>query len=191
MTQSGVPKRLPPEPAPDDGEADDYRSRSDTRSAQREIEDELARLSRELVELNERSLNRLELPELVLDAVLDARAIKSAPARNRQLRLVRSELRKNDWALVRARLDALTRHGTIPASLDQGPTADAARAREWVARLLGEGPDAVEALIRECPSGDRNHLRSLIRLTEKASGDRRIKAELRLADAVASLLRHS
>ena len=186
-----MPKRPPPEPTPDDGEGDDYRSRSDTRNAQREVEDALARLSRDLVELNERSLERLELPELVLDAVLDTRAIKSAPARNRQLRLVRSELRKSDWALVRARVDALTRHGTIPASLAQGPSADAARAREWVARLLGEGSNALEALLRECPSADRNHLRSLIRSIEKSNGDRRIKAELRLADAVASLLRHA
>ncbi len=185
-----MPKRLPPEPVSEENAEDDYRSRGDRRAAEREIEDALARLSRELVELNERALERLELPELVLDAVLDARAIKSPPARNRQLRLVRSELRKSDWALARARLDALQRHGTIPASLAQGPSADAARAREWVARLLGEGPDAVEALIRECPSADRTHLRSLIRLAEKSSGDRRIKAELRLADAVASLLRH-
>lgn len=186
-----MPKRPPPEPASDDDELGDYRSRSDTRAAEREIEDGLARLARELVELNERSLERLELPELVLDAVRDTRAIKSPPARNRQLRLVRSELRKSDWALVRARLDALTRHGTIPASLAQGPSADAARARSWVTRLLGEGPDAVEALIRECPSADRTHLRSLVRLAQKSSGDRRIKAELKLADAVASLLRHS
>lgn len=186
-----MPKRPPPEPAPEDEDADDYRSRSETRAAEREVEDALARLSRELVELSERSLDRLELPELVLDAVRDTRAIKSAPARNRQLRLVRSELRKGDWALVRARLDALTRHGTIPASLAQGASADAARARQWVSRLLGEGPDAVEALLRECPSADRTHLRSLIRLAEKSSGDRRIKAELKLADAVASLLRHA
>jgi len=186
-----VPKRHPPEPAADESVPDDYRSRSDTRTAEREVEEALARLSRELVELSERSIERLELPEPVLDAVLDTRAIKSPPARNRQLRLVRSELRKGDWALVRARLDALTRHGTIPASLAQGASAGAARAREWVARLLGEGPDAIEALIRECPSADRNHVRSLVRLAEKSSGDRRIKAELKLADAVASLLRHS
>ena len=185
-----MPKRPPLETVSEENEeAFDYRSRSDKRSAQREIEDALARLSKELVELSDRSLERLELPELVLDAVLDTRAIKSAPAHNRQLRLVRAELRKSDWALVRARLDALTRHGAIPASLAARPTADAARAREWVARLLGEGPDAVEALIRECPSADRTHLRSLIRLAAKANGDRRIKAELKLADAVASLLR--
>lgn len=184
-----MPKRPPPEPASDDDQVDDHRSRSDTRAAEREIEDALARLSRELVELSERSLERLELPELVLDAVRDTRAIRSAPARNRQLRLVRSELRKSEWPLVRARLDALTRHGAIPASLAQGSSAGAARAREWVTRLLGEGPDAVEALIRECPSADRTHLRSLIRLVDKSTGDRRIKAELKLADAVASLLR--
>ena len=45
----------------------------------------------------------------------------------------------------------------------------------------------MEALIRECPSGDRTHLRSLIRLAQKATGDRRIKAELKLADAVANM----
>jgi ribosome-associated protein len=185
-----VPKRPLPAPEPeavDDGV--DYRSRSDMRSARREVEDGLARLSRELVELNDRSLERLELPEPLLEVVRDTRAIKSPPARNRQLRLVRVELRNGDWGLVRARLDALNRHGVVPASLSQGANAGAARAREWVARLLGEGPEAIEALVRECPSADRTHLRSLIRLVEKANGDRRNKAELRLADAVTSLLR--
>jgi ribosome-associated protein len=185
-----VPKR--PLPAPEVAavdDAEDLRSRSDTRLARREVEDGLFRLSRELVELSDRSLERLELPDPLFEVVRDTRAIKSPPARNRQLRLVRVELRNGDWGLVRARLDALNRHGAIPASLSAASNPGAARAREWVARLLGEGPEAIEALVRECPSADRTHLRSLIRLVEKASGDRRNKAELRLADAVTSLLR--
>lgn len=169
--------------------ADSLISRTDVRRAERELEDTLARLSKSLVELRPRQLEKLELPELVLDSVLDTQAIASHAARNRQLRVVRAALRESDWSLVRARLDALLKHGSIPPSLSGSEPSPRGRAPEWVARLLGEGGPAVEELLRIAPNADRVHLGNLIRQVKKNEGERRARAEERLTAAVQSLLR--
>ena len=46
--------------------------------------------------MSEQAATRLNLPETVLDRVADARHVRSAPARNRALRLVRGALRDLD-----------------------------------------------------------------------------------------------
>jgi ribosome-associated protein len=173
----------------DDAEPESLVSRGDLRRAEREIEDTLARLSKALVELGPRQLEKLELPEHVLDSVLDTQAISSHAARNRQLRVVRAALRETNWSLVRARFDALLKHGTIPPSLSGGDGSARARAPEWVARLLGEGGAAIEELLQIAPNGDRVHLGNLVRQVKKNEGDRRARAEERLTAAVQSLLR--
>lgn len=166
----------------------ELQSRGDARRAQRELEDTLARLAKDLVELRPRWIEQLELPESVLDAVQDARAIQSPPAQNRQLRLVRSALRDADWSLVRAQVDALNKHGALPAKLTRKAPSVASRAPEWVARLLGEGAAGIEALVEVAPKADRTHLKNLVREVHKANADRRKRAEERLTAAVASIL---
>lgn len=178
----------PPSVEPETPE--DLRSRGDERRANQEVESALARLSSDLAEQSAARLQRLSLPEPVLDAVRDAQAIKSFAARKRQLRVVRGALRSSDWSLIRARLDALLRHGTVPAALAESPVpSPAARSQQWVVRLLGEGPEAIEDLVKLCPTADRTHLRTLVRQVEKGELDRKKKAEARLASAVESLLR--
>lgn len=169
---------------------EDLRSRGDERRARQEVETALANLSSDLVELSLGQLERLQLSDPVHDAVRGARAIKSFAARKRALRLVRGALRGSDWAQLRVRLDALLRHGTVPTLLSAGEPSPAARAQEWLVRLRGEGTAAIEALIALCPTGDRTHLRTLLRQIDKAAApERRKKAEQRLADAIESLLR--
>jgi ribosome-associated protein len=179
-----------PEPEADE---EDLTSRTDTRRAAREIEEALARLAKALVELRPAWLEAIGLPETVVDAVNDTRAIRSAPARNRQLRQVRTALRNEDWSLFQARVDALNKHGTLPARLAPGGTSDSApsrgRAEEWTARLLGEGQAGIEALIEVAPNADRTHLRNLVQNVHKARAERRKRAEERLTAAIASLLR--
>jgi ribosomal 50S subunit-associated protein YjgA (DUF615 family) len=179
------------DPAAESGELEeDLRSRGDERRARQEVETALATLSRDLVELSLGRLERLELEGPVHEAVVSARAIKSFVARNRALRLVRVALRGSDWSQVRVRLDSLLRHGTVPALAASGEPSLAARAQEWLVRLRGEGTAAIEELIAQCPSGDRTHLRNLLRQLDKAGApERRKKAEQRLAGAIESLLR--
>jgi ribosome-associated protein len=92
-------------------EADDrdLRSRTDARLERKHSEAALADLARAMVAVNDRQLALLELPEALLDAVLEARAIRSPRARDRALRVVRRELRAGDSAAIQARLAAVDR----------------------------------------------------------------------------------
>lgn len=159
-------------------------SRADKKRSRRAKEDELARLAKDLVALGERRLEQLELPEAVLDAVLDARRMTSAPAQNRQIRLVRAALRDGDWAAIRARLSELVVHG----ALGTPGGSIGSEAAEWAARLLSEGAAALEALLSRCPNADRPRLRQLVRNVERASAERRRKAEQKLLETVNELL---
>jgi ribosome-associated protein len=174
----------------DETEDQDRVSRTDAKKAQREFEDALARLSKDLVALADRKLEQLGLPEAVLDEVRKARAISSPPARNRQLRMVRSALRSDEWAAIRTRLDALLVHGVVPgAPARPGAARPAGAEAEWTVRLVGGGAEELESLLREYPKADRSHLRQLIRNVQKASAERRKKAEQKLANAIRSVLR--
>jgi ribosome-associated protein len=165
---------------PEDDERE-TRSRSDARRAEAAREEALVRLAKDLVAQSARRLEQLELPDPVLDSVLDAQKIKSHAALNRQIRTVRGALRDVEWWIIRARLDQL---------LATGLTADApGREMQWVVRLVGEGNEALDELLREHPGADRGHLRTLVRNVLKANAGRRKKAEQQLARTLRALLR--
>ena len=164
----------------DERDEREQRSRSDARRAEAAREEALVRLARDLVAQNERRLEQLELPDPVLDAVLDAQKIKSHAALNRQIRTVRGALRGAEWWLIRARLDELLVTGV--------PAEGFGREMEWVVRLVGEGNEALDELLRAHPGADRGHLRTLIRNVVKAQAARRKKAEQQLARTLRALL---
>jgi ribosomal 50S subunit-associated protein YjgA (DUF615 family) len=98
-----MPRRLiPTDPAQEPEE--DLTSRTDRRKQRIAEEEALLRLGELLVSLSEQAVARVDLPEDVLTAVTDARLARSAAARNRAVRLVRSALRNlDDDALKRIR----------------------------------------------------------------------------------------
>lgn len=163
-------------------------SRSDAKRAERVKEDALARLASDLCQLSAKKLEQLGLAEPLVDAVSGARAITSAPARNRQLRLIRVVLRDQDWVGLRRRLDVLLETGVVPnAAAAADSVAD--RSLTWMLRLVGEGQAGVEAFLGEFPRADRTHLRQLVRAIQKAEGERRLKAERQLTQALRGFLR--
>lgn len=174
-----MPRRSHEVGAEDSG--DDLRSRTEERRVEKTREEALARLARELVGLAEHKLDQLELAEETLDAIREARAIRSHIARNRQLRVVRSALRDADWAAIRVRLDSLLEHGALRA------TADGAE-RQWVVRLVGGGSHELEAFLSGHPNADRRHLRQLIRNAQASAPVRRKRAEDKLAAVLRSLM---
>lgn len=93
---------IPTDPSQEPEE--DLTSRTDRRKQRIAEEEALLRLGELLVGLSEQAVARVELPEDVLTAVTDARLARSAAARNRAVRLVRSALRNlDDDALKRIR----------------------------------------------------------------------------------------
>jgi len=134
-------------------------------------------------------LGQLELPEPLNDAVSAARLITSAPAQNRQQRLIRTLLRDSDWLPLRSRLDVLLETGTVPGASSGPVDAVTDRCLAWTLRLVGEGAPGLEAFLTEFPRADRTHLRQMVRAVHKASDDRRLKAERQLMTALRGFLR--
>jgi len=151
------------------------------------VEETLERLSEDLYKLSEKKLGELELPEDVHDGVLLARAIESPRAKRRQLRLVRSALRDTNWSSIQERARALIEHGSLP-NRKSGSAEESSPETVWVARLVGEGVSGLDAFLGAYARADRTHLRQLVRSVERASGERRLKAERKLRDAVRSFL---
>lgn len=174
-------------PAEGEQPEEDLTSRSDVRRARKVREDATLQLAKDLVELPVAALARLEVTESVAEALAIARGITSPRARERQLRLVRNLLRDGPWTELRVRLDHLLVHGTVPSA---ATVSERGVVEVWVIRLLGEGTPALDELIASHPNADRQHLRQLVRAAHGATGggDRRKRAEEKLARAVRSLL---
>ena len=164
-------------------------SRSDAKRAERVKEDALARLASDLCRLSAKKLTQLGLPDELVDAVTGAQAITSAPAKNRQQRLIRVLLRDQEWLGLRTRLDTLLETGVVPGAgaAASDPVSD--RSLAWTLRLVGEGQAGLEAFLSEFPRADRTHLRQLVRAIHKAEGERRLKAERQLTQALRGFLR--
>jgi ribosome-associated protein len=167
-------------------EADDreLRSRSDVRTEQKEIEDTMTALAKDLVLLPEKQFKIIELPELVRDKVYDGRRITSGRAFGRQLKLIRKELRSVDWQQIREQLDTMR----DPGSRAPVPPRPTSPAEEWATRLVAEGDTALDALAEIAPELDRTALRQLVRSTQKAPAERRKRALQKLMNAVRPLL---
>ena len=162
----------PPKPgaesSPEDEGEENLRSRSDARRERKASEEALMRLAKALVELPQRSLDRLALPEGVLDVVVRARLVRDPGPRNRALRLVRIALRDGDAARIAQALDEV--HEPQPKS---GASSDL---DQWRKKLLEGGEAALTEYLAAFPDADRRQLRQLVRNVSKASDASRAHA---------------
>jgi ribosome-associated protein len=120
---------------------------------------ELQSLGAALVGLPESQLNAMQLETRLLQAVLDARRIKSHEARRRQLQYIGRLMREVDPEPIRARLAAA-----------EGTSAQAAAAHRrleaWRERLLLDDA-ALTSFAAEHPGADIQEIRALIRNARK------------------------
>ncbi len=158
-------------------EADDrdLESRTDRRREQNTRESALKALAVRLVGLKLASLQRLALDERLLAAIREAQAMPSAPARNRQVNVVRQHLRELGPAAkeLEERLQAPGRElapSVLPAAAEATPPVLSAdtRALSWRERLIAEGDSALEELLAIYPAADRQLLRQRMREAAKA-----------------------
>ena len=116
---------------------------------------ELQALGVALVELPESQLAAMQIAEQLLEAVLEAKRIKSHEGKRRQLQYIGRLMRDVDPAPLRAQLDALTGHSA----------QEAARHRRLEAlreKLLADD-EALTAYVSEHAGADLQGLRTLIR----------------------------
>jgi ribosome-associated protein len=120
---------------------------------------ELQALGAALVALPESQLAQMQLENNLLQAVLEAKRIRSHEAKRRQLQYIGRLMREVDPEPIRAQLAAI-----------EGSSAQAAaahrRLESWRERLLSDD-EALTAFAAEHPSADLQALRTLIRNTRK------------------------
>jgi ribosome-associated protein len=171
----------------------DLTSRSDLRREQNARETLLKRLAVELVRLTPRQLERLQLNELLLDSITHAQALGNEKAKNRQIGVVRQNLRDepDDARALRERLAAL-KDGLLPSTPPvRAPEPEANEAVEgWIDRFITEGDTALEEFLVLYPEADRQVLRQGTRAVARARdmeapSTAAQRAELRLREEIA------
>jgi ribosome-associated protein len=132
-------------------EADELTSKTRKKKDMLALQD----LGVKLAELNEQQLATMELPESLLDAVLEARRLTKHEARRRQMQFIGRLMRDIDAAPIRDRLDAWQGQG-------REHTARLHALERWRDELLAGDP-ALARFLQEYPGADSQQLRSLIR----------------------------
>jgi ribosome-associated protein len=119
-------------------------------------------LGKSLIELKESDLRALNLDERLFDAILAAKTITSRGGLARQRQYIGKLMRDVDTAPIEAALNSRAKHQTVDAEKHK-------RLETWRERLLTEGPDALDELMKWTPGADRKALQVLI---SKATGAR-------------------
>lgn len=117
-------------------------------------------MGKELVNLSKEQFAKIDLPEEIRDAVVEARNIHQHGAHKRQLQYIGKRLRSVDAEHIREQIDTLAGHSKQAA-------AALHHIERWRDQLLDEGDSALEALVTEYSSADRQYLRQLIRNAKK------------------------
>jgi ribosome-associated protein len=132
---------------------------SPSRSQKRREALDVLALAERLVELPERPLAAVPMPDDLRDLVRDSRRITAQIARKRQLQFLAKAMRREDDEVIDA----------IRAALDKDrdrsrrETAELHRLEAWRERLLEGGDEALAELIDQYPAADRQSLRQLVR----------------------------
>jgi ribosome-associated protein len=189
------------EQAKADADDRELESRTDRRRQQDAQEARLKALAVRLVSSKPAALDRLGLDEELAAAIATARVIRSAPARNRQINVVRQHLRAFAPAALEALLRSLDERASGRAASAPTPARPVASvplappptaAQRWLERLADEGDAALEALVSEHPSGDRQALRQYRRELARARAEGHApsvaRAEARLLGVLEPLL---
>jgi ribosome-associated protein len=137
----------------DDDEIEEIRgpSKSSRKRAATAAQD----LGTRLIALKESELRALDLPEILADAILLAKRITSRGGLARQRQYIGKLMRDVDPAPIELALGAESRVSALEAEKHK-------RVEAWRARLLSEGPAALEELVKWRPDADRKALQVLI-----------------------------
>jgi ribosome-associated protein len=112
-------------------------------------------LGTRLIALKETELAALNLPEILYDAILLAKRSTSRGGLARQRQYIGKLMRDVDPAPIEAALSVESRLSAMDAEKHK-------RIEAWRARLLTEGPKALDDLLKWRPDADRKALQALV-----------------------------
>ncbi|SFE90726.1 ribosome biogenesis factor YjgA [Nitrosomonas sp. Nm166] len=119
----------------------------------------LQEIGEQLVELDQKKLNEFDLPEILMDAIKQARTMQKHGARRRQMQYIGKLMRNIDVLPIQEKLNSWHQ-----ASLHQ--TAKLHQLERWRERLLTD-EHALTEFAQKYPTADLQHLRLLIRNAQK------------------------
>ncbi|MDX1900997.1 MAG: ribosome biogenesis factor YjgA [Gammaproteobacteria bacterium] len=123
----------------------------------------LQKIGETLVDMPQSQLDKIPLPDALLEAIMLARNIKSQGAKRRQLQYIGKLMRTIELEPIQTAIkNAKLASTQITAQFHQ--------AEEWRERLINEGDDAVQAFVTLHTEADRQKLRQL---TRQAQHDRK------------------
>jgi len=108
-----------------------------------------------LVQLDLKHLQELDLPEALMDAILEARRIRAHGARRRQMQLIGKLMRDVDASPIQEKLGLLN-------GINQQQSARLHLLERWRDRLLADERTLTE-LVQTYPGADLQRLRTLMR----------------------------
>lgn len=146
----------------DDEDGQEFGERPPSKSSRKREATAAQKLGQRLIALNNSELEALGLPERLLEAILLAKRITKRGGLARQHQFIGKLMRDVDPAPLEAALDASARGGVFDANRHKSVEA-------WRARLLTEGPRALDDLVKWRPQADRKSLQALI---AKATNER-------------------
>lgn len=116
----------------------------------------LQQLGESLVDLPVEKINRVEIPEILREAVLLARTLKKHGARRRQLQYIGTLMREVDAEPIRAFLENIDRGSKEETRAFQ-------RLEKCRDELVDGSSGAADRVLAEFPGADRQHIRQLVR----------------------------
>ncbi len=143
-----------------------------SKSALKKEMTKLQKMGEDLVDLPERLLEKISLPADIHEAIMLARRLKNREGKRRQLQYIGKLMRKTDVDPIRQQLEKFQQQSrSFRQHFHQ--------LEQWRDRLIDEGDSALNALLNEYPSADRQHLRQLIRQAKKESSQNKPPAASR------------
>lgn len=131
---------------------DDYKSKTQIKKEAKALQDLGVKLSRLPVE----QLKRMNLPEDLKIALIEAHSIKSNIAGRRQRQYIGALMREVDVKDILQALDESNQYFSDPANRKSD-------VQDWVDRLLKHDKERIESILRQCPQLERQQLNQLIR----------------------------
>jgi ribosome-associated protein len=132
----------------------------------------LQSLGKQLVDLADGTLKKLELPESLAEAIAEARKLKSREARRRHLQLIGKLMRTVDVAALTLALERMDHQS--PAN-----QRHLQKLEDWRDRLIDGDGALIEDIIEQHPSADRQQLRNLQRRAVREDSPEKISAARR------------
>ena len=123
---------------------------------------ELQKLGEDLLTLRADLMEKIALPDKLVDAVAEAKRITNFEGKRRQMQFIGKLMRQLDPELVQAAKDALIEQHT-PSALE---TQLLHQAEQWRTRLI-ENDDALAQWMNLAPHTDSQQLRALVRQARK------------------------